>query len=623
MSKNEDAGKKPESEGLDRRQFLVRTAIGVGAVAVTTAIEGCGSGSSSAAQPITSNAWKFGVMADTQWTTPPNDDGWDPNSSAVSIATQIQQQFINSGVAFVVHVGDLCDNSTIQGEDTRALYAQPLYNAGIGFFPLRGNHDDSAALAAEFLRIYPQTGSTAAGAGIHNNTPIDILTTFATSDPKVTADHLPVPTKSGATFTLGSNFSSPNPYGNGNLNGLSYSFDFNNARFILLDQFTPPNTSAPANQPFLEATSGSQLGTIALQQPWISQQLSGRTTGNHAFVFAHKGLITCNHADVLFGNDPSQDPTSTNAFINSLVSNKAGYYIHGHDHMCDRSLVATTDGNIATSVIQILCASDSSKFYVPAGQGTNTNSGAQTTSNDIYYDVTKAGGKPRRTPITQELYTVGYYIFTVDGANVTVDYYSADVYPYYSSASEMIVTTAPGLTFTKQETFGYSLVGQRFVVAQGQSYSVVQDASAAGTTAKILGGTNNSLQTDANGTPLAKVVNTGWISAGAGLSSDILVLWGLDSYIGSSQPDTYSLSLTSKLNVTTISRLAALDASGNWVNAVNLNLGGTPAFKAGPWNASYPLGSYGVDAASNSVWAVLNYNGEFAILPGLASNTAI
>jgi hypothetical protein len=623
MSKKNDAQDESESKAVNRRQFLTRTALGVGAVALTTAIEGCGtSSSSSATQPITSNAWKFGVMSDTQWTTPPNDDGYDPNSSAVSIATQLQQQFINNGVKFVVHVGDLCDNSTIAGEDTRALYAQSLYNAGIGFFPLRGNHDDSAALGAEFARLYPQTGNVAANAGTNNNTPSDILTTFATSDKQVTGDNLPVPTKSGSTFPLGSNFSSPNPYGNSNLNGLSYSFDFNNARFILLDQFTPLAVTAPSNQTFLEATSGTQLGTIALQQPWISSQLSGRPSASHAFVFAHKGLITCNHADILFGNDPSQDPTSTDAFINSLVTNKAGYYINGHDHMCDRSLVSTTDGNIATSVMQILCASDSSKFYVPAGQGTNTptvNGTVQKQSNDLFYNVSIAGKKARRTPVTQELYTVGYYIFTVDGANVTVDYYSADVYPYYSSGSEMIVSTAPGLTFTKQETFGYSLVGQRFVVPQGQPYSVVQDTSSTGTTAKILSGTNNSTARDANGTPFAKVVNTGWISAGGGAKSDILTLWGLDPYIGSTQPDTYVLSMTSKTAVTATSRLAVLTAAGTFTNAVNQNSGGTPAPVTGPWSASgnYPLGTYGVDTTSNTVWAVLNYNGRFAIVPNV------
>ncbi len=41
-------------------------------------------------------------------------------------------------------------------------------------------------------------------------------------------------------------------------------------------------------------------------------------------------------------------------------------------------------------------------------------------------------------------------------------------------------------TFTKRETFGYSLNGQEFLGWQGESYTAVQD-SFEGTTAKILG----------------------------------------------------------------------------------------------------------------------------------------
>jgi hypothetical protein len=32
----------------------------------------------------------------------------------------------------------------------------------------------------------------------------------------------------------------------------------------------------------------------------------------------------------------------------------------------------------------------------------------------------------------------------------------------------------------------------------------------------------------------------------------------------------------------------------------------------GPWKASYGLGTYGVDPGTKTVWAVLNYNADFA-----------
>ncbi len=66
--------------------------------------------------------------------------------------------------------------------------------------------------------------------------------------------------------------------------------------------------------------------------------------------------------------------------------------------------------------------------------------------------------------------------------------------------------------------------------------------------------------------------------------------------------------------------------SGDWVNAVTGNhyTGGTPltnvhktyaqAF-ADNLNVSLPLGSWGVDTVSNTVWAVLDHNSDFAVIP--------
>ena len=59
--------------------------------------------------------------------------------------------------------------------------------------------------------------------------------------------------------------------------------------------------------------------------------------------------------------------------------------------------------------------------------------------------------------------------------------------------------------------------------------------------------------------------------------------------------------------------IATKDANGNWVNAVDMNLGGTKKFVVGPWNSSYELGTYGVDPRAHTAWAVINYNGDFAV----------
>ena len=382
---------KSMGAGLNRRQFLTGTTVGAGACMLS--IKGVGENFKPQERRHLPNAWSFGVMADTQWTLGTNDadDGYDPDSCTVFIAEQIQQAFINAGVAFVIHVGDLHDNTTVPGEDTRALYAQSLYNAGIGFFPLRGNHDNSAAIASAFQTIFPQTQN-----GIQNQTLKNVsLSSLNLTTTDIT--NLGLPSTRRPAFTLGHNFSSPTSF-NGALTGLTYSFDFENARFVLLDQFIP-----------IGSPSGYDMSsTINAQQSWITGQLEGRHVP-HAFVFAHKGLITCNHADVLFSESngtPADNPAYTDAFMASLAGNNVKYYIHGHDHMHDRSIVTDTTGKNA--IHQLLCSSDSSKFYVPQGangsfpQTGSVNGSHPTYSNDEYYDV-PAFGISRRTPISQEL----------------------------------------------------------------------------------------------------------------------------------------------------------------------------------------------------------------------------
>lgn len=115
-------------------------------------------------------AWKFGIISDTQWTVA--DDGANPNSVAVNIINQVNEEMIRQQVKFVIAVGDITDNGTPIALDTRATYAQALYNAGIGFFPLRGNHEKSQSAAKEFQRVFPQTQD-----GRNNMTPANTLVT--------------------------------------------------------------------------------------------------------------------------------------------------------------------------------------------------------------------------------------------------------------------------------------------------------------------------------------------------------------------------------------------------------------------------------------------------------------
>lgn len=537
--------------------------------------------------------WKFGVMSDTQWKA--NLDGENPETVAVGIIKQLNNQFIDQKVKFVIQVGDLVDKETDSTNglpsnrtmDTRAAAAQPLYDAGICFFPLRGNHEATVTAALELSSLFPQT--------------------------------------TGKGLTCGArSFSSPDPYGNGNLTGLTYSFAYDNAQFILLDQFTRKD-----NTNYLDSSNNN----IIDQLPWIDAMLSTKPTDDHAFVFSHKNLIGANHVDMLFGANPASNPEAQNIYLSSLQRNGVRYHFGGHDHNHTRSIVHSPDASSAAQ--QIIASSNSYKFYVP-----------KVPPLDQQYNLAMYGY--RETPIAQELYTVGYYIVTVDGPRVTVDHYASNNGCGGTLATGGVdcdLTTTPSLNFEKRETFGYSLNGKSFLIAQGQSYTTIEDHFE-GTTAKVLGGTNSSTAMLFDGRPTTKDVTTGWTSAADhqkrhnntrhgrtnpliekhhdsdltdGLSSNIFSLWGMND-LGSAKHDTFALSISYSSVIGASKQIgkgsfgiATKDAEGNWINAVDKNVGGSATFIMGPWKEEYELGTYGVDPHSKTAWAVLNYNGDFAV----------
>ena len=559
---------------MDRREFLKFGASGFAGLALAGTDL---SWLADMAAADSTTPWKFGVMADTQWLA--NVDGLNPCSCAVGIINKLNGEFINQGVKFVIQVGDLVDtetdsyngHSSVRTMPTRASAAQALYDAGIGFFPLRGNHESSKTAALEFQTLYPQAQ------GLGGNT-------------------------FGAT-----GFASPTAIPG--LNGLTYSFDFGNVRFVMLDQFVRTDgTATDANSAALDQLS------------WVDSTLSGRAANTHAFVLGHKNLVGQNHTDVLTGADPSKNPTQRNAFINSLQSNGVRYTMGGHDHMHHRSIVTSPDQT--ASVKQLICASNSYKFYTPA-----------VPSNDAHYN----GANLRENPLAQELNTIGYYIFTVDGPKLTVDYYASSAGISYNLVAGGITVTPTSWNFVKRESWGYSLNGKEFIVAQGASYKPVQDTWN-GTAAKILNGTNGNTATDIASRKLVKTVNTGWAAPPTtAIASNVLSLWGMQDnlalYSGTgilptaartSHSDSYVLSMSfakNRTHTTDLGRshfgIASKNSSGAWINAVDLNTGGSKKFVVGPYNTKHKLGTYGYDAKTKTVWAVVNYDGDFAVSRGI------
>jgi hypothetical protein len=368
------------------------------------------------AAPAGAEPWKFGVMSDTQWTAPTDPAGNNPNGVAVSIIDQINQKFIAAGVKFVIQVGDLTEKGNDADIATRAAAAEPLYGAGIGFFPMRGNHEVYAK--PEGVNQYG-------------------ITAFRENFPQTRG--------LGGHLYRAHDFNSPTTVSS-DLTGMSYSFDYGqagySARFVIIDDWVTPSKRVPHENGYMYGYS------INDQQSWISERLDKKTRGaTHAFVLSHQNLIGENHQDSLFTGYTDANPEWQNAFFACLKKNEVKYFISGHDHVHQRSIITSPDG--ASKVEQLICASDSSKFYTP-----------KPASDPKWF-----GQKAREASLSQELYTIGYYIFTVDGPRVIVEYYSDDhgkwqsddKYPNGLNLSDTGIT--PTFNFVKKETWGYSLIG--------------------------------------------------------------------------------------------------------------------------------------------------------------------
>ncbi|MGD1002633.1 MAG: metallophosphoesterase [Candidatus Brocadiia bacterium] len=565
--------------------------------------------------------WSFAVISDTQWTVP--DDGQSPNSIPAGILKQIHQAFIAHGVRFVVDVGDCVDVSSTANLDARALYVQDLYNARIAYYPLRGNHEAADGNSGkEFARVFPQIGynldpdrgpvGPTQAAGRNNATPADILQ----KNPRLGIDsQIAPPARTEPNpFRVGGNFSYPVPVNDAN-GSVSYSFDYENARFVLLDQF--------------DRTGNTHHSSVAQQQPWIAQRLKDPQRPQQAFVFSHKNLLGGAHKDNLFGgavtgSDAGDGAAGTaagmakrqaeDAFIRSLAEGRVHYFITGHDHHHADSIIAgPLSGEF--SVHQIISQSDSSKFYTPA---------PPFSANE--------------TPVSEELWTVGCYIYTVDGPRVTVDYYAVDITNRDGTnaagwnADEHAISRTPSLTgnWKLRAVSGYSLNGREFQVRQGGSYAAVQDAVVQGsadgeeylgTSAKILAGVNGSARTTHDGRPLTKAISTGWAPGNAELASDVLKLWGMQD-LGADRTDDCVLSVSYDASRLPDDRAASgrygllsRDPSGRWVGATRLNAGGAGAFHLRAYDSTADrLGDWGINLTDHTAWAVINHAaGDFAV----------
>jgi predicted phosphodiesterase len=102
-----------------------------------------------------SNAWKFVVVGDSRGgTNGVNTEAWG----------HLVQAIVKEGAEFVLFPGDLTTNGTLSQFQQWLKTSKPLYDAKIGVYPIRGNHDDASLSAwnTAFSGSYrlPQNGPT-------------------------------------------------------------------------------------------------------------------------------------------------------------------------------------------------------------------------------------------------------------------------------------------------------------------------------------------------------------------------------------------------------------------------------------------------------------------------------
>jgi hypothetical protein len=193
-------------------------------------------------------------------------------------------------------------------------------------------------------------------------------------------------------------------------------------------------------------------------------------------------------------------------------------------------------------------------------------------------------------------------------------------------------TGAGNKTYNLTATVSGNQGNQASSVAAGAGYAGLSGNSnqTLDTTASMLGGTNNGAATTLSMVWRARAANETTPNGtspplptfASGLLSDVLNLDGADG-------DTFVLQMTyDPTQLTGVESQVIGDGalflvsrgqtdSGNWVNAVDLNIGQNVGATnvQGPWNGSLALGTWGVDAANNTVWAVVNHDGFFAVVP--------
>jgi len=264
------------------------------------------------ARVLAAEPWRFVVTADCR-----SDSSSDNNGVNVPILTEIVREIMDANAEFVLFAGDLVigtsDQSDLESQFmTWRNTAQPLYQAGIGVYIVRGNHDE---------------GSYPSGIDAWNNV----------------FKFVPSPRGGGIDYGLPKN----GPPGELNL---TYSVTHKNVFALALDQCRTPNHSKNY-----------------VHQTWIDQQLAANTQP-HVFAFGH---FTCFK---MIWDSVGDHPTERDLFWQSLKNTGSRAYFCGHEHFYNHSR-ADDDAYPNNDLHQVVVGSAGASVHTWNGTFPGNNSG--------------------------------------------------------------------------------------------------------------------------------------------------------------------------------------------------------------------------------------------------------
>ena len=171
--------------------------------------------------------WSFGVMADTQWTVPTTARTRTPSLSTSSGSSTRSSSRSTSSSSSRSATSPTTAVDRVARHDGR-LPPGPLQRRHRLLPAARQPRDVGRLGAIEFLRVFPQTQTAH-----HEHHAGRRLRASPTRTPRRSPSR---PSPARPSRSARSRPRRPRPTGFG---GLCYAFDYGNARFVLLDQFTP------------------------------------------------------------------------------------------------------------------------------------------------------------------------------------------------------------------------------------------------------------------------------------------------------------------------------------------------------------------------------------------------